>query len=414
MTGQLKRARDRIIGLAAAWAGDRRGGVAVMSAVLIPSALVLGAAAIDLSSVYADKGAMQAAADSTALSAAKQLMVANHSGIEERAEAMVKGQLVDLAKRATLTTTTDIPSDSSSVTVSIDASRQSYFANLLQPGGFKIHAEATAEPLGRMPLCVLNSAGSGAALKLTESAQMTANGCLVQSNRDVEVTNSGLLQAGVVQAVGKAEGRITPQPQTGAPDIPDPFESMALPIPFGCQLLDLVYNVGVQILSPGVHCGKITVRDGASVVLMPGEHYFVQGSLELKDDSTLQGDNVVLVFDNKSTMKFGDNSHITLGGRQSGTLKGFVIATTKANQNTFEISSDSARKLLGTIYIPSAKLLVAGSGNRVADESAWTVIVAKGVEIGGTANLVINHDYAGSSVPVPKGVGPSTAVKLTR
>ncbi|MEO6339957.1 MAG: hypothetical protein ABIO39_07975 [Caulobacteraceae bacterium] len=89
-------------------------------------------------------------------------------------------------------------------------------------------------------------------------------------------------------------------------------------------------------------------------------------------------------------------------------------ATTVANTNTFEISSDSARKLLGAIYIPAAKLLVSGNENRVADQSAWTVIVAKGVEIGGAANLVINHDYAGSPVPAPKGVGPATAVRLTR
>ncbi len=57
---------------------------------------------------------------------------------------------------------------------------------------------------------------------------------------------------------------------------------------------------------------------------------------------------------------------------------------------------------------------MSGIGTRVADQSAWTVIVAKGVQIGGTANLVINHDYAGSPVPVPQGVGPATGVRLTQ
>ena len=385
-----------------------------MAAILLPASIVVGAAAIDLSSVFGDRGAMQAAADITALAMAKQLTVANVSGIDERAKAMVDDELTQVAKRVTLTTTVKIPTDNSSVTVTIDGSRPSFFVNLLPPGGFKLHAQATAEPLGQMPLCVLNSAGNGAALLLNDSSQMTANGCLVQSNSDIAVTNSGLLQAGTIQAVGKAEGRITPAPQTGSQAIPDPFASMKITPPFGCQLLDLVFDIGIQLLTPGTHCGKVTVRKGATVVLLPGEHYFINGKLELKDNSTLQGDDVTLVFDDKSSMKFGDSSKIDLGGRKTGPFSGFVIATTKANTNTFEISSDSARKLLGTIYIPSAKLLVSGNGNRVADQSAWTVIVAKGVEIGGTANLVINHDYAGSPVPVPRGVGPATAVRLTR
>ena len=35
------------------------------------------------------------------------------------------------------------------------------------------------------------------------------------------------------------------------------------------------------------------------------------------------------------------------------------------------------------------------------------MIVAKQIDISGSANVVINADYAGSSVPVPTGVGPS-------
>ena len=414
MRQRLAKFRRDALGFAARLIADRRGGLATMAGILLPAGIVVGAAAIDLSSVYSDRGAMQQAADATALAMAKQLTVANVSGIDDRARAMVADELTDVAKRVTLTTTVKIPTDNSSVTITVDGSRPSFFANLLPPGGFKMHAQATAEPLGQMPLCVLSAAGNGAALRLDDSSQMTANGCLVQSNSDVSVTNSGLLQAGTVQAVGKAEGRITPAPQTDAQAIPDPFASMTISPPPGCQLLDLVYDVGIQLLSPGVHCGKITVQKGATAVMLPGEHYFINGKLELKDSATLQGDDVALVFDDNSSMKFGDDSKIDLGGRKTGKFAGFVIATTKANTNTFEISSDSARKLLGTIYIPSAQLHVSGIGTRVADQSAWTVIVAKGVQIGGTANLVINHDYAGSPVPVPQGVGPATGVRLTQ
>ncbi|MEO6338877.1 MAG: pilus assembly protein TadG-related protein [Caulobacteraceae bacterium] len=382
-------------------------------AIVLPVGAVVTAGAIDLASVYGDKAAMQAAADGAALAAAKQLSVANQD-VGDRAKAMVASDLAKVADRIRLETTVKVPTDQSQVTVEIAGHRPSFFANLLPPGGFHIYVSATATSVGKMPLCVLATAERGHTMQMRDTAQMTANGCLVQSNSDLTVSNSGLLQAGMVQAVGKAQGRITPAPQTGAPTIPDPFEQMGVATPDGCQPLDLLYSVGVQILAPGVHCGNITVDERASIVLLPGEHYFGKGKLELKKFSSLSGNDVVLVFDKDSDLKFGDNSTIDLQGRKSGPLKGFVIATTRANEHTFEISSDSARRLLGTIYVPAATLLVQGERNQVADQSAWTVIVAETVQLAGGSNLVINHDYAGSSVPVPKGVGPAANVRLTR
>jgi hypothetical protein len=42
----------------------------------------------------------------------------------------------------------------------------------------------------------------------------------------------------------------------------------------------------------------------------------------------------------------------------------------------------------------------------IADRSAYTVIVARTVELYDGPDLVLNSDYDGSSVPVPEGVGP--------
>jgi hypothetical protein len=82
-----------------------------------------------------------------------------------------------------------------------------------------------------------------------------------------------------------------------------------------------------------------------------------------------------------------------------------VIVTTRTNTNTFTISSDAAKQLEGAIYIPSATLAVSGTGNQVAAQSAWTVVVAKGLQLQGSPDLVINSNYSNSSVPVPAGVG---------
>jgi hypothetical protein len=50
----------------------------------------------------------------------------------------------------------------------------------------------------------------------------------------------------------------------------------------------------------------------------------------------------------------------------------------------------------------------------IGEASAYTVIVADRLELIGV-NLVINADYAGSEVPVPRGLGPfSQQVRLSK
>jgi hypothetical protein len=112
-----------------------------------------------------------------------------------------------------------------------------------------------------------------------------------------------------------------------------------------------------------------------------------------------------MIFNDDAAFVFKDSSSINLTGTQSGPYAGFVIVTTRSNTNTFTISSDSAHKLEGAVYVPDATLLVTGTGNQVADQSAWTVVVAKSLLLQGSPNLVINANYAGSNVPVPAGAG---------
>ena len=89
-----------------------------------------------------------------------------------------------------------------------------------------------------------------------------------------------------------------------------------------------------------------------------------------------------------------------------GRMPGFALMTDRAFTGTLTISAKNAKKLLGTIYIPNGGLAVDGNGNKVADQSAWTIVVAKTISVAQSANLVINSDYSASTVPVPSGVGP--------
>jgi hypothetical protein len=409
----------------ASWLGllarDTKGALAVNFALIVLPLSVLTCGAVDMASVLNDRQAMQRVADATALDAASQLLLADTSGVPDRAKAYAASQLTKISDRVDMTYDAAISNDGKSVTIVIDGHRPSFFANLLPPGGFHLKVKATASSLGRTPLCVLNTgADAASAMGMGDSAHMTAPGCLVHSDGDIGVTGSALLQADAVQAVGAASGRILPQADTGAAAIPDPFAANPVTIPNNallCLPLTLLWDLlPIYDLPSGpnnVHCGNIIIGKNSTARLAPGVHYFAKGKLQLKEGATLTGDDVVLIFDSKSYMQFQDDSQIALTGRKSGQYAGFVIATTNDNTGTFEISSDHASKLLGTIYMPNATLSVAGTNNKVADQSAWTVIVAKSIRMSGSPDLVINHNYPGSTIPVPEGVGPNRGVALT-
>jgi Flp pilus assembly protein TadG len=408
--------------------GDRRGGTAVIFALVTPALALLGCGAIDIASVNSDRAAMQDAADATALAMAKQLGVATAAGIAARAQAYAAGQLGPIAANDGVSVTATVGANNNSVNVAITGHRNSFFGNLVPPGGWQMSVQATASSLGELPLCVLSTGTGGANnIQLQGSSDMTAGNCLVQSNQNIAADNGASLTAGLTQAVGTASGPITPAPQSGAPAIADPFASVPLDASALGSLVCPVTNV-LANLGAGAHtigppllgaplCGDVTIGANTSVTLEPGVYYFENGTLNLESNSALAGSDVVLIFGDNASFNFKDNSLITLSGRQSGTYAGFVIMTGRNNTSTFTISSNNAKQLEGAIYVPSATLEVTGNGNTVANQSAWTVVVAQALQLQGNPNLVINANYASSNVPVPGGVGDNYAsgkVSLTR
>ncbi|PLX35810.1 MAG: hypothetical protein C0606_17060 [Hyphomicrobiales bacterium] len=82
---------------------------------------------------------------------------------------------------------------------------------------------------------------------------------------------------------------------------------------------------------------------------------------------------------------------------------------------TCSVYSNSLKdKGLGTIYLPKGVLIIDAT-NTVADQSAYTAIVAERLELQSSPNLVLNTNYGATDVPVPPGVGPvGTGVYLAR
>lgn len=394
----------------------RDGSIALKFALLGPAVLLVGVGAIDLLAVNAASTRLQAIADAGALAGAPSLALAT-DGTEarERAAAFIDAQMTEWVDAPTYTATYEIVDrmGQRALRVLMHGHRPSFFASMLPPGGWNFNAEAVASSVGLVPLCVLVTGKTGARLlHVQDSGRMNAPACLVHSNRDILV-EGGLIDAASVQAVTTAGGMISPSPSTGAAAIDDPFANLEVDQINGlgllCTVADLLNRVkvssGVHTVPAGRHCGGIEAYGDARVVLAPGEHFFLKGSLVIKENARLEGDDVVLFFDTASKFDFTDNAMVALDGRKSGPYAGIVMGSTRQNRQDFIISADNVESLLGVIYVPSARLIVEGDAE-VARDSAWTVIVAEQVQLKGSPSLFINANYDASNVPVPAGVGP--------
>ena len=383
----------------------RDGAIAIPFAVIMPVVVLMIAGAVDLSSVVSDRAALQDAADAAALSGAKQLGSADAVGIKARSKQMITEAVADQASRTTMSITVSIPDTADRVDVNVTAKRTSFFFNMLPVGGWDLNVKASGIQMSKTPLCVLNTGTiPDDLIRIKDSAKITAGQCLVHSDSDLNVGPRANLTAGRIQAVGDVNGTTTPVAQALAPMIEDPFASLVIKDSSRCLTTDVVYENEVAFIQAGKHCGDITAAVNSVIWLKPGVHYFKEGEFTLRNNAVLRGTDVTLIFSSDSSLKANGDATMFLKASRTGTWAGFLMVTTRNNREDFELSSNNARELLGTLYMPQSRLLVRGN-KPVADQSAWTVIVAKSIEVTGTSNLVMNANYAASNVPVPKGVG---------
>ena len=400
-------AHARIRQVLAQLSTGRAGNVALIFALLLPALVVTGLGAFELQQVMSDKKRTQDVADSAALMGAGQLGV-TPNGAGQRAQSFAQAQLSDVAGYATVSVSASAGANNT-MTVTVDTQRASFFGNLLPPGGFHTHVSSTAQGQNTAPLCVLGIAPTVTQMiHITGNSQLQAGSCLVHSNQALMVDPAASLLASISEASTLATGPITPAADISAPIIADPFAGLnvnpatACPTSPGTPLN--VAGGTSQTLAPGIHTGPIGVSGGSTLTLSPGDHYFCQ-TVTVSGNSTLTGTDVDLVFDNNAILSpSGAKTAISLSGRQSGPLAGFVLIADRKYVGTFTLQSDNITQLTGTVYVPTATLAVQGTAQS-GSSTPWTVIDAQNFTVNGGAELVINANYAASSVPVPSGVG---------
>jgi hypothetical protein len=175
----------------------------------------------------------------------------------------------------------------------------------------------------------------------------------------------------------------------------------------------------------------LRISNGANVVLAPGIYVIKDGPLIVQNNASMRGIDVGFFLKGPgSKLTFARDSTINLSAPRTGIMAGLLIyddpSGVAAPDNTappapggnsatrvHKITSDNARTLIGTIYMPQGRLVI-DARRPIADRSAYTVIVVKQIDLHNGPNLVLNADYNATDVPVPEGVGPyGSKVTLT-
>ena len=422
---------------AARIANSSDGNIAIIFGLSFPVLVAVAGLGMDSAAVYNQQTRMQSVADATALAVGKEmnLLVEDLEPLKQaglqRAEVLLgEVGLVDRAHSVDIT----LDKEKAASRVRISMETKTFLpAEVWGPNPIVVNAEANV--LGTAKLCVLSlDKSDNHVLELEKLARVSASGCFVQSNSKssagLRARDLSLLISSSTCTSGGYDGDASlflPPPETDCPVLDDPLEMREAPPVGGCDFNDIEIKDS-QSIGPGHYCGGLRIRKDAEVSAEPGIYIISGGPLKVEESATLQGEDVAFYFaDDDATFEFKNEAVVDLSGPTTGPLAGILFYESRSAKEgrNFKISSNSVRKLIGTVYLPQgtfrAKVsdegVVPSPGDPIrviGESSTYTIIVANKIELEGV-NLVINADYAASEVPVPPGLGPkSTSVRLSK
>lgn len=442
---------------------DVRGNIAVLTALLAPMAIAMAGGAIDFYRWSDQRSSLKEVTEMLATRGAREFLLANTTEAQIRSilNAAVANGVAEPYGLDPFTLEIDVDMDATEVAVTAaQPPKPGMLLTKFSPFKENVRERSVAVARGGVNVCVValeTSANEAVAARI--NANLDAEDCAIYANSTgpsaiVSRTTSRMTAALICSAGGYGGGLLnySQDPLTDCPVYDDPLAERTPPIVGACDHTDMRIGedfldlspdedaptriggvlsgvVGgtistveatltsvTETLSPGVYCGGLKIGSNAAITLDPGVYVIKDGSLEVSFNGELQGTGVsfYLVGDD-ATFFFDAESKIELSASETGQLAGILFFEDRMApaDRQHRIFSDDARELIGTFYLPRGELVVA-SLLPVADQSAYTAIVAKKLSMTGSPTLVLNTDYGATSVPVPAGVGATGGTTFLR
>lgn len=424
----IRKLRRVMLDLVRRFAGSRRGSIAVATALGAPVVFAIAGVAMDYFMMVHIKGQLQIAADSAAIAAVKELGL---SGVTDQqvtsvAESFVYTNLGELSENGitegTLGIDVKITKEERIVEVAITQEWTPFFMQFVNSNVTPIRARAQAKTMGQRLACVLGlSELAPPGVHLYSSASLVADGCDVYSNTEtlgLIVNDDATLKADLICVSGayKAHGAsaVEPDPITDCPKFDDPLASRQAPKVGGCDHFAMKVINQNKTLDPGTYCGGLTILGKSKVTLNPGVYIIHNGLLKVSGTASMTGENVGFYLSGIQTLMFLDSgTTIDLTAPKDGPLAGILFFEDRKALplRIHRIGSNNARNLVGTIYLPLGILFIDANAP-VADNSAYTALVVRSLQLSEGPKLVLHSDYKSTDIPVPDGLIGGQAVLI--
>ncbi|MEP3234028.1 MAG: pilus assembly protein TadG-related protein [Hyphomicrobiales bacterium] len=385
--------------------------------------------AVDYTSLTGTRAKLQNAVDAAALASARQLGLAGSSdeSIRSYAKNVVIANISSTNKNTAngedLALDAIISDERTDVTINLTYQWEPLVLQHITKDVKSVAVSATATLTSKANLCVLAlETTNDRAIDLGgRDGHITANDCIIHSNstgeNSISVIQAASLEGETVITAGGFDGPLNsfqPIPVTDGPVIEDPLLQKTPPVVGSCDFNNFSAQKSNSTLNPGVYCGGLYIGPNLTANLAPGEYIIKDGPLVVQGNGAIIGEDVSFYFTGDSaTFDFDRNTRIALSARESGPLSGvlFFEDRTSPLYRSFTIRSQDAEKFEGVTYLPNGTLFIDGR-SRVGQQSNWTAIVARRITIGSGPDIVINSDFASSTIPAPEGIAGGNGLLL--
>ncbi len=408
---------------------DRRGSVAVLTALALPVSLGVMALDVGISDWELTRVQLQRIADIAAMAGAARY-AETWSGPAAVTTTANVAELNGLPAGTRSGTGTDTVTDNygewstsfsvntsvnaaantaGTVTAQIETSAPTWFAG--------IFTSATQQMLSATAVAAvsLSSAGGQACLlalkgdataittyddiNLSGNTSITSQTCGVRSDGSLQLSGNATIGVPTVIASGtistSGNAKITcpgssPCSQQGIAQIPDPLYSTyysALSLPGGTYKTQ-----SGTTLSPGDY-SSLSFSGNGSYTLNPGV-YYVENGISVSGNASLTGNGVTLI--SNGGISFSGNGSVSLTAPSSGPTAGLLYGT--SSTSSVDLSGNSNVVLTGAVYAPNAPVTISGNSTAYTTKSSCLDVVASTATFSGNSNFT-NTGCAALGIP---------------
>lgn len=369
---------------------------------------------------------VQAAADSSAVSAATAYYsTRDGGGVSVQAEAVAAAYGYVQGTNGVTVTVNRPPlsgkytGSSTAVEVIVQEPQGRLFSALWLSDQQQIAARAVAFGTGGLGCVLALHPTAATAVKTQGTAQVALSGCSLydnsaSSNCALQAGGSGGITALSVEVVGNVCGEsnitTTDGVHTGQDPAADPYASKQFPPITGSCIGNSsgnTYHSNVT-LSPGRYCNGFSVNAGANVTLGPGIYYMDRGSFSINGGAALSGNGVTIVFTSSTgsdyaTAAINGGANINITAPDTGPTAGisFFGDRNMPTGTTFKFNGGATQVIGGAIYLPQGEVLFAGGASTT---TGCTQLVGSTIKFTGDSNFALDCSGVGTGA-----IGTATA-----